>query len=38
MVRGVKGSIKVKDLRVIYEAASLESYKLIRSKLSNTKL
>lgn len=33
MVRGVKGSIKVKDLRVIYEAASLESYKLIRSKL-----
>lgn len=33
MLRGIKGSMKIKDMKMIYEAASIESYKNIRSKL-----
>lgn len=33
MLRGMKGSMKIVDMKVLYNAASLESYKLIRSNL-----
>ena len=33
MLRGIKGSIKIKDMKMLYEAASVESYKNIRSDL-----
>lgn len=33
MLRGVKGSMKIKDMKMIYEAASIESYKNIRASL-----
>jgi len=33
MLRGIKGSIKIKDMKMIYDAASIESYKNIRASL-----
>lgn len=33
MLRGMNGSMKIVDMKVLYNAASLESYKLIRSNL-----
>lgn len=33
MLRPMKGSMKIKDVKAIYSAASLDSYKLVRSNL-----